>query len=233
MLDAIWSMLRPLPYQGEVKLLASNSVYRITDIVLRKGLRWQRDRDTILADRQYSGTILRDYLCNMRRENDWETWRNVVSMHCKHYAVPPPDSLVIHLRLGDVMDDWENDDHSRHFSRAVRAYARLPLQRFPGVKSATIVTAMHFGSNDLNLSYYPSKRAVRRSLKLLRLVAEQLKQQGVSVRIQSSTNIDEDLCYMASAHQFLGGMSGLSDLVERCLPADAVIASIVDGGRES
>lgn len=207
-----------------VKCLPDNPVYRITDLMHRKGIRWREDRATILRDREYRDTIMYDYLASMRTEEDMHLFRRVVRKHQRRFELPPADCLVAHLRLGDVMDDHE-DQRWRSFERTRSTYSHLRLPSLPRISSAVIVTALHFGANTLNGKYFYSQKAVSRSYQILDLLADKLSSHGLAVTIKSSESVDEDFCYMAASRFFLKGISGLSDLVCDCLPYGALIWS--------
>jgi hypothetical protein len=205
-----------------VRSLPDNPVYRLTDLICRKGIRWEEDRATILGNREYRDTILYDYLSLLRSEEDMNLFRRVVRKHQERYSLPPADCLVVHLRLGDVMDDHE-DQRWRSFERSLSLYSHLCLPSLPRINKAIIVTALHFGANDLNGKYFYSEKAASRSYQVLDRLSETLSSHGLSVAIQSSENVDADFCFMAASRYFLKGISGLSDLVCECLPYGALV----------
>ncbi len=58
---------------NNIKILKDNSIYRINDVVYMFGEQWDVDREEILSNKRYEGTILRDYLETKRYELDFET----------------------------------------------------------------------------------------------------------------------------------------------------------------
>ncbi len=202
-----------------IKILKTNQVYRVNDLVLQRGIRWQQDRETILSDPKYRETILYSYLTQKRYERDFQTFKLVVRDHQSKYERPSHDSLVIHLRLGDVMD--LND--TQHYEKARQIYKDLHLIGLPRLKDATIVTALHFGANPLNNKYFYSDIAKERSFEILQLLSEELKIQGLNVSYKSSENIDEDLCFMSGSKYFLKSLSGLSNIVAKCMHNGSLI----------
>lgn len=205
-----------------VKSLQENPVYRVTDVVHRKGIRWQQDRATILRDPSYQHTILYEYLKRMRHEDDIKLFRAILRRRQRLIDLPSRDSLVVHLRLGDVMDDHD-DQRWRSFDYCRAVYSQLVLPSLPALADAVIVTALHFGANDLNGKYFFSSKAVDRSYQLLDIVTRRLSSFGLPVSIKSSESVDEDLCFMAASRYFVKGISGLSDLISHCLPHGALI----------
>ncbi|MCW5213712.1 hypothetical protein VU04_12525, partial [Desulfobulbus sp. TB] len=122
-----------------IKILKTNQVYRVSDLVFCRGIRWKQDRETILSDPQYRETILHDYLTQKRYERDLEIFKRVVREHQAKYEKPFTDCLVIHLRLGDVMDDTNGRPL---YEKSQKIYSKLHLTGLPDLKRATIVTAL-------------------------------------------------------------------------------------------
>lgn len=216
--------IRPVnaPSLTDIRIFKENKTYRVTDLILRKGVRWEEDRQTILSDKQYAGSILFKYLTKKRYENDLGTLQDIIHDHINVHNVEQPreDELVVHLRLGDVMDDYDKRTYDNCLAMYKNFAARIPLKKLP-VDRATIVTAMHFGANEKNGKYFFSERAKTRSYKIAELVATQLVERGLDVRFFSHDDVDLDFCYMVGSHYFVKGQSKLSDLVVECLGARA------------
>ncbi|MDJ0580604.1 hypothetical protein [Crocosphaera sp.] len=210
-----------------IKILRMNQVYRVTDLVFCRGIRWQEDRETILCDPRYRETILYSYLTQKRYEKDLETFERVVRDHRLKYEKPSPDSLVIHLRLGDVMDDINGRPL---YGKSRKIYHDLDLIGLPSLKHTTIVTALHFGANPMNNKYFYSDIAKERSFEIFQLLSDTLKVQGLEVACKSTENIDEDLCFMSGSKYFVKGLSRFSDLVATCMDNGSLIWS-PEGGQ--
>ncbi len=207
---------------ASIKILKMNQVYRVTDLVFRGGIRWQRDREIILSDPEYRDTILYSYLTQKKHEDDLETFKRVVRVHQSKYERPLTDSLIIHLRLGDVMDDH---NARCHYEKSKKLYKDIVLESLPNVRHATIVTALHFGANPLNNKYFYTDRAKERSFEILELLSNELELKGLDVSYKSTENIDEDICFMAGSKYFLQSLSGLSNLVTGCLDDGSMVWS--------
>lgn len=207
---------------SSVETLKNNSVYRLSDLIHRKGIRWEQDRATILEDAQYCNTVLYDYLTKMRFEDDWQVFEAVVVEHSKKYTTPAESDLVVHLRLGDIMED-SDEFRNRSYEKYQRVYGEFDLKIPKNVTRVAIVTALHFGANELNNRYFFTDTAQARSLEILALFRSKLVARGVQVDIQSSSNVDEDFCFLASSKLFVKSYSAMSDLVEKCLCSDAKV----------
>ena len=200
----------------DIKILKQNKVYRIADVVLRKGMRWQKDRHTILTNIIYRDTILYDYLTQMMRENDFQTLKRVVWEHIenKKNSIPAEDELVVHMRLGDIA---ERPNRYRECLLTYDSFSKkIPFEKI-GVSSVTVVTALHFGANELTNEFFYSEVAKERSLKILKDVDQQLNAVGLNTRVQSSEYPDEDFAYMAASTYFVKGKTSFSEIIVSCL----------------
>ena len=207
---------------NSVETLKNNSVYRLSDLIHRKGIRWEQDRATIIDDPQYLNTLLYDYLSEMRFECDWQVFRSVVAKHSKKYTAPLKGDLVVHLRLGDIMED-SDEFRSRGYEKFTRVYSKFDSTIPKSVSRVVIVTALHFGANEVNNKYFFTDTAHNRSQKVLDLFRERLIEKGYPVVIQSSSNVDEDFCFLARSKLFVKSYSEMSNLVENCLSTNAKV----------
>ena len=209
-------MTDPLPKENplfrQVQALKENSDYRIADAFLARGPDWQQIRKTIRDSDKYKNTVLYEYLTRMRHEGDFPVLRTVVGERTN--TRPGDNELVIHLRLGDVM---KTEDH-RGFRSSLANYGNL-WKRFrfpPFIKDATIVTALHFSPNVGKGRYNFTEDAVEKSAAVFSTVEAQLAKTGLAVKVQSSTDVDEDFAYMCNAKFFLKGLTVMSDIAAHC-----------------
>ena len=81
----------------KIKKLKSNKHYRINDLFFGWGIRWESDREKILSDPDYKGTILFDYLSKKKQELDYPLFKEIVQSKTKQFSYPIPDKdeLVI------------------------------------------------------------------------------------------------------------------------------------------
>ena len=117
----------------QIPILKSNQHYRVGDIIDRRGLeRSENSRVHILHNKEFKGSILRDYLneistdefkkiplastktCNQfeeftgkfidhSKERDYKLLAAIVKKQSSQYALPSPSELCINLRGGDVL----------------------------------------------------------------------------------------------------------------------------------
>lgn len=199
----------------DMALLKKNSTYRVADLFYRRGHRWREDRKTILKKAEYKNSIMYDYLTQKRGERDFKTFRKIVRLHSEKnlYRLVPPNHLVVHMRLGDVMERQVKKHGFRLYSNF---YKRVKIKRFP-ITNVTIVTALHFGHNEMSSKFYYSTKAVNRSWKVIRDFEEQTHKEGLKLELFSNKNVDEDICFMASSGFFVKSRSDISTLAASCL----------------
>ena len=166
----------------------------------------------------FPGTIAWEYLQKSHAVFDFE-------ILCDHIVrrrsgslshLPPPDAVVIHLRLGDDVewqwrhtDLWDGQDHKKVKNKA---YFEAAVEKFPAdVKTVVVVgSAVHrnYFSDSKGSEWYKSK------------VVEFFTRRGYKVVQRLSAALpDDDFVYVANSRYFLptgGGYGGqASACVER------------------
>ena len=208
-----------------IKILRENKFYRIADLFYMTGNRWEQDRNEILTNPAYKDTILYDYLTQKESDKDFSLFRNIARQHSTKYSEQPKATeLVFHLRLGDAFDPNGKDRVNNRIQWAHNQYKvffrrnRVMLEAYNEV---TVVTAMHFGPDELTGNYYYSDECYNESIKFLNYFSKRLNDFGCKINIISNENIDEDICYIIRAKHFVPGMSKFSTLLADCIQDDA------------
>ena len=211
---------------SSVQILSSNPVYRVSDVILQRGIRWQKDRDTILSLDKYEDTILRKYLERKSSENDYDELAKVIEEHGKErgYRRPSGDELVMHVRTGDIFSDSVKEAGRRTDLNIYDAFIRQLDIREMNISRIVVVTAMHFGANDLNGNFFLEQKAVDRSYELLKNIDLACDRLGVDTQLYSNRDTDMDLYFMVSSQHFVKGNSNIGDIVAKCLPRYATIS---------
>ena len=93
--------------EEDVVVLKKNSVYRVADVFYRAGWRWAKRQKNHSQRCRVKDSIMFDYLTEKRKEGDLETLCKIVKRHSEknQYPQADPNHLVVHMRLGDVMDN--------------------------------------------------------------------------------------------------------------------------------
>ena len=171
----------------------------------------------VVNDVFFPGTIAWEYLRKRHAVFDFEVLcDDIVRRRGGSLSpLPPPDAVVIHLRLGDDVewqwrhtDLWDGEDHRKVKNKA---YFEAAVEKFPAdVKTVVVVgSAVHrnYFSDSKGSEWYTNK------------VVELLTRRGYDVVQRLSALPDDDFVYLANARYFLptgGGYGGqASACVER------------------
>lgn len=205
----------------KISILKENTVYRINDVFVGAGIRFERDRKSILTKPQYNNTILFNYLQNKQKDRDILTMQKVIDRHIDlhNYPTPEENELVIHLRLGDILNSKKTFNHYHETFKNLNK--KIDFKKFSTI---SIVTALHFGSFN-NHPNGPrnmfSEKAQERSFTFFRYAESEINKAGHSVNLISSNNIDKDFCYMAKSQWFVKSKRGFSYFISKLLPDSA------------
>jgi len=157
---------------NQIKIMKSNKHYRLGDLILCRGLRWQHDREIIFSDEQYNNSFLKDYL-QSRIQNegvDDQVLIECVRKHSNNLQLKD-NTLYINIRLGDsVMEPFGKINDKAAYGRVNKLFIFHPeklmyqisdtLIQNPKVDSIQFVTALHFGDNEQNNTWRFSQEAV-------------------------------------------------------------------------
>ena len=195
---------------ADVRVAARQQVYRVGDVVLRKGKRWKQDRRTILSDPTYERSILRAYLRDMARDPEWRLLKRL----CRS-AFPAPfpheDHVSVHLRAGD-----RNAFATANVTRCVDGHLRGGADR-----TVYVVAVLHFGENDKTGKYFSTPAQIRDGRALVLETIGALRDRGYAVELQSNRSVDYDLCSLERSKHVCLSKGGLDHVVQRLRKLDA------------
>ena len=156
----------------QIKILKSNRHYRLGDLILCRGLRWQHDREIISSNKEYESSFLKDYLESRTQSEgvDNQALIECVQKHSKNLNLKD-DTLYVHIRLGDsVMEPFGKINDKAAYGRAFELFIFYPdklmykisdiLTQNPKINHIQFVTALHFGNNEQNNTWRFSQEAV-------------------------------------------------------------------------
>ena len=198
--------------QEKVKILRGNSLYRIADIVIKKGPSWRYAAEKILANpSDFKETALFAYLS----KNGIDEPTNLPLFHKilsqiganKGWLKPESEDLVIHVRLGDVLDPKNPIGPEKIFGYYGRFFAKF--NGFPKqIKRLVICTALHYP--DLGGLYDYGVVSEVNSRQLLSNILHEAQNKSLGVDIYSNNDIDMDLYYACNSRYFIPGISDFS-----------------------
>ena len=206
---------------NQIKILKANKHYRFTDLILCRGVRWAEDRITITEDDRYKNTILRKYLEGdnnilLKKPPRLRELHEIICQHAyeKKYTRPRNNTLTIPLRLGDITDEESRFNESIHLLQNLAQEIELSKCRNP--KQIYIVSALHYGANEVNNRYFFSEESYEKNFYLFKMIYNQLSRLGLrsKIVIKSSEDIDEDICFISRSHYLYPSQSKMTELIQ-------------------
>ena len=215
--------MKKIDFESELKVLKENKFYRFSDLFFKKGIRWKSDRDTILEKDEYKHTILRKYLEQKTKEYDYDTIKKIIRKYISENNLEQPSSseLVIHLRCGDYFDKKEKNYWELTLKQKYNLY-KLFEEKFHQFKNnkiekISIVTALHFGANEINQKYFYSDEIYNENIIFLKDFENKINDLGYELSLVSNNDFDLDFCYMVNSKHFVKSVSQISNITERLL----------------
>lgn len=206
----------PLNVINKIKLLKSNKHYRFGDVIFHKGYYWKESTKHILENKEFEGSILRNYIeaCPNKNLNNInpeyiKLLLNIVNKKIKEkkYILPKNNELVIHLRLGDVVNhDWFLQ---KNYQKIIESYVKKH-----NIVKVTFCTAFHYGNyTEKNLWIYDDDKHKKNIFKLSKKLNNIIKIPNIYVDFISSENPDDDFIYMVNSKYFVNDSGGFSKLI--------------------
>ena len=182
----------------------------------------------LVNDVFFPGTIAWEYLRKRHAVFDFEVLCDDVVRRrgASLSPSPPPDAVVIHLRLGDDVewqwrhtDLWDGEDHRKVKNKA---YFEAAVEKFPpDVKTVVVVgSAVHrnYFSDSKGSEWYTNK------------VVKFLKRRGYDVVQRLSALPDDDFVYMSNARVFLPTGGGYGSQASVCVERLGGSTILIRGG---
>ena len=184
---------------SQVQILKENSDYRCGDIVYHRGARWQHSKNQILNNPKYENTIFRNFL----KKNN--------------LPIPDDDELVIHLRMGDVVQ--HNCFLSKNYINLIKK-----IKKNNTINKITIVTSFAYQTwsqesihlrKNTPLWDYTHEKQEKNEKSLFKLLSNIQDKFNLPITIYSNKIIDVDLCYCVFSKHFIKDAGGFSELMEK------------------
>ena len=193
---------------SSVQLLKENKFYRIADIVNRTGKRWEQDREKILSDEKYKDTILKKYLTCKKNEPDLECLKKIIKEHgeANNFEKPSANEIVIHLRTGDILNPIIPRHRTMHMNPwRENLFKALPkILKENNIEKVTLVTALHYGANEIHNRFFYEEESHYRSLQYINSIKVGISNiTNKETFIFSNKEIDRDFFYLKSANHYI------------------------------
>ena len=85
------------------------------------------------------------------------------------------------------------------------------------IEKISIVTALHFGANEINQKYFYTDEIYNENIVFLKDFENKINDLGYELSLVSNNDFDLDFCYMVSSKHFVKSVSQISNIVERLL----------------
>lgn len=204
--------------QHHINVYKSNQHYRVGDILLQQGLRWEVDRDVIISDPIYKNTVLGKYLQNSKDIFSPDILYNVVLDTIGNTT--DNNTLYIHVRAGDVMMSVDGEEYKYYpqHRKKLHIYNHANLCNLVdtvvkqvNITRICIVTALHFGNCNINNRWkYTPRIELINKVELTKLINKIENKFNLPVYINPATSarmydqVDNDIaCLIYAKHAIL------------------------------
>lgn len=203
------------------------STYRIKAIVNGQLADFE-SRDVALRtyELDFPGSIATEYLHRTIVPDDFDTLARIVRDR-SNVALPRSDTIVVHLRLGDVVlapasELWETVeligpvDGTKYYVKPRSYYERI-LPLLPSNVSTVVLVG--FALHDLKGTIFSGKRDPHetRSAEYRQLVQAWFESKGFIVKNREDQTPDDDLVFMSNAEFYVYSGGGFSRIVGECV----------------
>tara|TARA_Y100000310_G_C20547700_1_gene746434 strand:- start:182 stop:961 length:780 start_codon:yes stop_codon:yes gene_type:complete len=158
--------------------MKSNRFYRFGDLIFARGRRWENDRKIILKNSNYKNSLLRVIL--EAADIKEVITKDKLSEICQNYIYPKSFSefeniLNIQIRTGDVVANPQGII-GKHRGRKIHYISNpekllFDIDKYLNVNkkinSINIITAMHFGDNDVHDIWRFNKTLLEKNKQLI------------------------------------------------------------------
>jgi hypothetical protein len=159
-----------------------NKHYRLGDIILEQGHRYKHDREIVLTNPKYKDSFLYKYLTNIGHiplVDIFNTYSDTIT--------PSNQTLYINLRLGDVvMKNTGEIHHPECYGKSKGTFLYNPEKLYnmvtttidlnKQINNICLVSALHFGDNEMYNIWKWSSEAEHENYKLLEPILCKLKE---------------------------------------------------------
>jgi hypothetical protein len=196
-----------------------------------KSLKEYFNQDETLKEyhlRMFPSSITSQYLRKTERTNDIDVLSNAVDdfMASHKIATPGDDVMVMHLRVGDVIDKTElevedflnrriNSFHAVYGPMDTRGWAPVYVRSLESFDRALKKTE-ELGFHKISLVYgFHIRRNIDKSKQYLAALVEHAQSKGFEVELVTHVDADVSFAYACKAKHFVPGGGGFSKLMAK------------------
>tara|TARA_Y100000741_G_C18121993_1_gene505448 strand:+ start:23 stop:763 length:741 start_codon:yes stop_codon:yes gene_type:complete len=197
--------------------------YRVGDMFLKSFWRKEgyggKDYDTgdDLTGEEYHlkyfpDSIASEYMLKSRRSNNYTIMSEIIKARSNSKNKPQKNTLIIHLRVGDVIDDseWNSENVT-----TLLTYGSDYVLSLNSVRKA-LNCARRKSINNVKLVYgFHTKGKFNKSKLYLACLYTYCKENGFKVELLTQPSADDALIYMSNATLFAQSGGGFSYMISR------------------
>ena len=189
--------------------------YRLGDMIKYKNHRYNKDLGFNYHKNKFPNSIATEYMLTTNNMSDYPVLLKIISK--RNYPRQYNNYLVIHLRLGDVIENSTNsvDDfllkpvylthpngNSVNYVKPLEYYQQIiNKSKTLGVSKAILITGFHQGTNHT------------KSLQYVSHVKNLFQSKGFQCQTRINLDPDEDFLIMCNAKYFVPSGGGFSDVI--------------------
>jgi hypothetical protein len=198
--------------------------YRLSDMV--KGYELDGYKSKQYHIETFPDSIIDQYFSQTDRNNDFAVLKKILSEYKNKSLQPSDDDIVLHVRIGDVLDkltvdntryghvgskqglsvnDFLYDENYSTYVKTLQYYIK-ELKKYPNLHQLVIVA----GGNQCRY------RQLVNSKQYLQQLTTELVNLGYKVSLHLYHHPDDDFVYMVRAKNFISGGGGFSTLIRQC-----------------
>jgi len=206
----------------QIKIFKSNPHYRLGDLLFCKGARWLHDKEVILNNTEYEGSLLRLYLeskgpLNKLNINGLKKCINSL----KNRVNVNENTLYINMRLGDCVMHSYGKSVGLFLYFPDKLYSKIyeKLNQNKEIKKIEIVSALHFGDNEFKKIWQFSEEAVDENRIRFNDIIHTIKSRfNLPISIHQNEkrqvdHIDEDFLTLSLAKHSITDSGGFGDVI--------------------
>lgn len=206
----------------QIKIFKSNPHYRLGDLLFCKGARWLHDKEVILNNTEYEGSLLRLYLeskgpLNKLNINGLKKCINSL----KNRVNVNENTLYINMRLGDCVMHSYGKSVGLFLYFPDKLYSKIyeKLNQNKEIKKIEIVSALHFGDNEFKKIWQFSEEAVDENRIRFNDIIQTIKVRfNLPISIHQNEkrqvdHIDEDFLTLSLAKHSITDSGGFGDVI--------------------
>ena len=227
----------------KVKTITGNSDYRVTDVIDKRGERWEHSADQVRQSPKYEGTILQTYLKLFQTyaklshpTNATKRSRSLLLRLIKERIVetgmscPVANEVVVHLRMGDTVATGRGKIRPGPEDEVLKRLKQY-VRKHPEISKITLATCFAYQDwSESNKKEYKASNPQGKDIPDWRWTQEKHDLNvdrfnkieaairnlfpKVEIDVISSVNIDDDMCYIAVANHFIPSIGKFTQLLE-------------------